>query len=65
VAKFFGRFPAQGMASWVSTHPAPEDRVETVREQVSKSSTLNALAVDSLNSNFQTRFEAGTAIFKK
>lgn len=65
IAKFFGRFPEQGMTAWVSTHPAPENRVETVKIQVTKSSALAALAADSANTNFKSRFDQFTAVIRK
>jgi beta-barrel assembly-enhancing protease len=65
VAKFFGRMPEQGLASWVSTHPAPEDRVEDVRDEVGKSPSLKALAEDSLTTNYTSRFLEATAALRK
>jgi predicted Zn-dependent protease len=65
VAKFFGRMPEEGLASWVSTHPAPEDRVKDVQDEVSKSSTLNALAADSATTDYKSRFLEATAALRK
>lgn len=57
VAKFFGRMPEQGLAAWVSTHPAPEDRVQDVEDEVAQSQSLKALAADSATTNYKDRFE--------
>ena len=65
VAKFFGRMPEQGLASWVSTHPAPEDRVQSVENEVAASSTLKSLAADSAITNYPSRFLEATAALRK
>jgi predicted Zn-dependent protease len=61
IAKFFSRFSSEGALSWISTHPDPPDRVESVTEEVNASPTLKALAADSLVTNYQARFETSTA----
>jgi predicted Zn-dependent protease len=65
VAKFFGRMPTEGLASWVSTHPAPEDRVKDVEDEVGESAALKSLAADSSTTNFTSRFLEATAALRK
>jgi predicted Zn-dependent protease len=65
IAKFFGRMPPEGVAAWVSTHPAPETRVADVEDEVSKSPDLKALAADSAVTNYQARFQKATAVLRK
>ncbi len=59
IATLFSRFAAGGPPSWLSTHPAPENRVEDVNAEVNESAALKALAADSATS-FQSRFELNT-----
>lgn len=64
IATLFSRFDAGGPPSWLSTHPAPENRVEDVEDEVASSSSLKALAVDS-STVFETRFEQNTKVIPK
>jgi len=64
VAKFFSRMPPEGLAAMASTHPAPETRVADVQDEVKKSASLAALAADSANTNFQSRFLQMTAALR-
>ncbi len=61
IAKFFSRLPSGGVLSWVSTHPDPPDRVNSVTSEVNASADLKAVAADSATTNFKTRFETNTA----
>lgn len=65
VAKFFGRMDKEGLAAMLSTHPAPENRVQDVEEEVSGSASLKALAADSATTNFKSNFDAHTAVLRK
>ncbi len=65
IAKFFGRMPKDGLAAMLSTHPASESRVADVQAEVAKSTSLTALANDSANTNFASRFQQFTAVLKK
>ncbi|MDB5103276.1 MAG: peptidase [Fibrobacteres bacterium] len=64
IATLFARFPAGGPPSWLSTHPAPENRVEDVESEVDASATLKALAADSATL-FRIRFEENTKVIPK
>ena len=65
IAKFFSRISGQGFA-WFSSHPDPPDRVQNVTAQVGRDAALTLLAQDSLRTNYQARFAAGTkALFQK
>jgi predicted Zn-dependent protease len=55
IAKYFQRVKNPG-PQWLSTHPAPKNRVETVTAQVRKNSGYTALATDSARTNFRSRF---------
>ncbi len=56
--------PAQGRASWLSTHPAREDRVQDVEAEVAKSPSLSALAADSATTNYKSDFDRATAVLR-
>lgn len=62
IAKFFSRFPSGGLASWVSTHPDPPDRVNSVTSEVNSTPDLKLIATDSLTTNYKTRFTTNTAV---
>jgi predicted Zn-dependent protease len=63
IAKYFTRVPNPG-PQWLSSHPAPENRVESVESQVEASATLKALAADSAQTNYKSRFDAMTAVIR-
>jgi predicted Zn-dependent protease len=64
IATLFERFDSQGtLAAWVSTHPAPENRVADVQDEVKASASLKSLSEDTA-STFQARFEANTKVLK-
>jgi predicted Zn-dependent protease len=65
VAKFFSRMPKEGLLAMASTHPAPETRVADVEDEVQSSATLKALAADSANTNYTSRFLQATAVLRK
>jgi predicted Zn-dependent protease len=64
IAKYFERVKNPG-PQWLSTHPAPKNRVETVRAQVAKSEALSALAANASVTDYRTRFEQMTAVVRK
>jgi predicted Zn-dependent protease len=64
IAKYFGRVKGTGF-EWLSTHPEPGNRVETVRAQVRKNNSYSALAADSATTNYRTRFEQMTAVVRR
>ena len=55
IAKFFSRMSDQ-IPDWISTHPAPEDRVAAVTAEVNGDATLKAIAADSARTNYKSRF---------
>lgn len=64
IATFFARFPGGGgPLAWFSTHPAPENRVEDVTEEVNDDPVLKALVQDTLN--YTSRFETYTKVIPK
>ncbi len=65
IATLFSRFDAGGPPSWLSTHPAPANRVGDVASEVDGSAALKALAADSATTDFTSRFEAGTKVIPK
>jgi predicted Zn-dependent protease len=46
---------------WLSTHPAPRNRVDHVEEQVRKNASYSALAADSAHTDYRSRFVQMTA----
>lgn len=64
IANYFERVKNPG-PQWLSTHPAPKNRVETVRAQVAKNEAFSALAANAAVTNFQSRFEQMTAVIRK
>ncbi|MEO7425874.1 MAG: M48 family metalloprotease [Fibrobacteria bacterium] len=65
IATLFSRFDAGGPASWLSTHPAPENRVGDVTSEVNGSTTLKAIAADSATTNFTVNFTEKTKVLPK
>jgi predicted Zn-dependent protease len=63
IAKFFSRQPDAGF-EWLSTHPAPPNRVSDIQAQVNSSTTLKALVADSAVTNYKTRFDQMTAVIR-
>ncbi len=64
IAKFFSRFKSSGFG-WLSTHPEPPNRVESVTSQVQIDTGLKTLAADSARTNFKSRFLLNTAALMK
>ncbi len=63
IAKYFERVKNPGPA-WLSTHPAPKNRVETVKAQVRTTPTYAALAANNAVTDYKTRFEQRTAVIR-
>ena len=63
IAKYFERVKNPGPA-WLSTHPAPKNRVETVKAQVRRSEKYSTLAADSARTNYKERFDRLTAVIR-
>lgn len=63
IAKYFGRVKNPGPA-WLSTHPAPKNRVETVKAQVRTTPSYAALAANSAVTDYKARFEQKTAVIR-
>lgn len=61
IAKYFARVKDMGF-SWISSHPGPGDRVQTVNAQVDANPSLKAIA-DSAH-DFRTRFIEKTAVIR-
>ncbi len=64
IANYFERVKSPGPA-WLSTHPAPKNRVETVRTQVANNSGYSALAANAAVTDYQSRFDQMTAVIRK
>jgi beta-barrel assembly-enhancing protease len=60
IATLFSRFDGSGTLSWLSTHPAPENRVQAVSDEVNAAADLKALAADSAKTDFTARFQTAT-----
>lgn len=60
IAKYFQRVQSPG-PEWLSTHPAPKNRVEKVTQEVRGNPGYMALAADSARTNFRARFVQMTA----
>ena len=60
IAKYFQRVKSPG-PQWLSTHPAPKNRVSNVEAQVSGNASYMALAADSARTNYRARFVQMTA----
>jgi predicted Zn-dependent protease len=60
IAKYFQRVKSPG-PQWLSTHPAPKNRVGAVGSQVRGNTGYAALAADSARTNFRDRFVKMTA----
>lgn len=63
IAKYFDRVKNPGPA-WLSTHPAPKNRVETVKAQVRGNATYKALAANAAVTDYEARFERMTAVIR-
>jgi predicted Zn-dependent protease len=63
IAKYFERVKNPG-PQWLSTHPAPKNRVETVKAQVRANSGYAALAANSSVTDFKSRFDQKTAVIR-
>lgn len=61
IAKYFARVKDMGF-SWISSHPGPGDRVQTVNAQVDANPSLKAIA-DSTH-DFKARFLEKTAVIR-
>jgi predicted Zn-dependent protease len=64
IAKYFERVKNPG-PQWLSTHPAPKNRVATVKAQVSKNTAYTALANNAAVTDYKARFDQMTAIVRK
>jgi predicted Zn-dependent protease len=60
IAKYFQRVKSPG-PQWLSTHPAPKNRVSSVQAQVAKTPAFATLAADSARTNYRDRFAKMTA----
>jgi predicted Zn-dependent protease len=65
IATLFSRFAEGGPPSWLSTHPAPVNRVADVQNEVNASASLKALAADSARTDFTANFDANTKAIPK
>jgi predicted Zn-dependent protease len=63
IAKYFERVKNPG-PQWLSTHPAPANRVETVKAQVRSNPTYAALAANSAVTDYKARFDQKTAVIR-
>ncbi len=63
IAKYFERVQNPG-PEWLSTHPAPKNRVERVKAQVRNSERMAALAADSARTNNREHFMRMTAAIR-
>jgi predicted Zn-dependent protease len=63
IAKYFERVKNPG-PQWLSTHPAPKNRVETVKAQVRANSGYSALAANSAVTDYKSRFDQKTAVIR-
>jgi beta-barrel assembly-enhancing protease len=63
IAKLFSRFENAGPPAWLSTHPAPDNRVEAVTKEVNDDPVLKALAADS-TTNYRTQFQQMTQVIR-
>jgi predicted Zn-dependent protease len=63
IAKYFERVKNPG-PQWLSTHPAPANRVETVKAQVANSSSYSALAANAAVTDYKSRFDQMTAVIR-
>lgn len=63
IAKYFDRVKDPGFA-WLSTHPAPKNRVETVQKQVSGNAGFSALAANAAVTDYKSRFEQMTKVIR-
>ncbi len=63
IAKYFERVKNPG-PQWLSTHPAPANRVQTVKNQVKRNANYSSLAADSSRTNHKARFDQMTAAIR-
>lgn len=63
IAKYFERVKNPG-PQWLSTHPAPANRVETIKAQVRTNATYSALAANSAVTDYKSRFDQMTAVIR-
>jgi predicted Zn-dependent protease len=63
IAKYFERVKNPG-PQWLSTHPAPKNRVATVKAQVGKNPSYSALAANAAVTDYKTRFDQMTAVIR-
>jgi predicted Zn-dependent protease len=63
IAKYFERVKNPG-PQWLSTHPAPKNRVETVKTQVRNNATYSSLAANAAVTDYKSRFDQMTAVIR-
>jgi predicted Zn-dependent protease len=63
IAKYFERVPNPG-PQWLSTHPAPKNRVETVKAIVRTNTNYASLAANSSVTDYKSRFDQKTAVIR-
>jgi predicted Zn-dependent protease len=63
IAKYFERVKNPG-PQWLSTHPAPANRVETIKAQVRTNSTYSSLAANAAVTDYKSRFDQMTAVIR-
>jgi predicted Zn-dependent protease len=63
IAKYFERVKNPG-PQWLSTHPAPNNRVETVKAQVRTNPGYASLAANSAVTDYKSRFDQKTAVIR-
>jgi predicted Zn-dependent protease len=63
IAKYFERVSNPG-PQWLSTHPAPKNRVETVKAQVRGNTGYSALAANATVTDYRSRFDKMTAVIR-
>jgi predicted Zn-dependent protease len=60
IAKYFGRVKNQG-PEWLSSHPAPANRVEKIQAQVAGNPAYSSLAANAPVTEYKPRFDQMTA----
>lgn len=63
IANYFDRVKNPG-PQWLSSHPAPANRVETIKAQVRASSTYSSLAANAAVTDYKSRFDQMTAAIR-
>jgi predicted Zn-dependent protease len=63
IANYFDRVKNPG-PQWLSSHPAPANRVETVKAQVRNNASFSALAANAAVTDYKSRFDQMTAAIR-